>query len=195
MEKAETLSFETAEILSFETKDSYAYEQTRADIVRGLLSELKPRLVADFGTGLGCYGKVCRELGVPCIGIEIWPQFVKSSLPYYDFMVQGDMRSFVERVYGGVFIFGNCLEHMKKKDGLKIARVASLRSEYTIISTPYGYVPYAGTAGKPFSPHVCGYVPSDFCDLDVQKIIYINNLSTKKKVQFMVLIKGKHEGK
>lgn len=187
---------ENPEILNFETKDSYTYEQTRADIVRRLLSDMKPGLVIDFGTGLGCYGKVCKDLGIPCIGVEIWSDFVKKSLSHYRFMVQGDMRSFVERVYGGFFIFGNCLEHMKKEDGLKIARAAGLRSEWTIISTPYGYVPYAGTAGKPFSPHVCGYTPSDFDKiLDIRKIIYINNLKTKKKVQFMVLAKGKHEGK
>lgn len=163
------------------------------EIAERWIAEMKPRIVVDFGTGLGAYGKVCRKLSVPCVGVEVWPDFVTKSILHYDFMIHEDMRSFIDKVWGGLFIFGNCLEHMKKEQGLRTVLKAKERASNIIISTPYGYVPYAGVPGKPNSPHVCGYTPESFKSfLNVKEVALIYQGSVKKPGQFMVLAGGDH---
>jgi hypothetical protein len=150
---------------SFSTFDDYIFT---------LINDYRPSTVLDVGPGIGKIGsmvaKSCRTHNYPCIlhAYEIYEPYIKQyELKWiYDKIWNEDIMNIISRdnaSYDMIF-FGDSLEHLTKKDGLKLIEFMLLRCEYIIIKTPDN-MPQGAVGGNEYEAHQSNWNRNDFNDV------------------------------
>jgi len=141
------------------------------NVVLSLILSRHGRLL-DVGCGYGWFGYKLRveyRFNEPIIGFDIYKPYIeqiKHIKVYEDFIV-GDARYLPFR--NGAFdivLAAEIIEHLDKRDGLKLIRECERVSrELTILTTPRGFYPQNSYGKNPFEIHRSGWTEKDFCEL------------------------------
>lgn len=115
-----------------------------------------PRKVLDLGVGYGFYGQVlskfCRVMGV-----EIWPEYLKGLLNYYEMIFIKDIRHFDYETYvpdADLVVAADVLEHMTKEEAMDLVRVLKSLYPWLVITIPIQYCPQGAVGGNEHETHV-----------------------------------------
>ena len=112
-----------------------------------LLSNIKINSFLDIGAGAGKYGKMVSKYhpGAKKIGLEIDNKYIEefkldeiyseiSNFPEID-LIEKHLDTSYDLV-----IIGDCIEHMKKSDGIDLLNFLVYRSKYILIHYPNEYI-------------------------------------------------------
>ena len=138
--------------------------------VLGLLDEnLDGLLILDCGFGYGDWAfQIKAKLGFKpyIVGLEIHRPYVErqSKLGLYDKVMEADVLAIpFDRDYFDVVLACEIIEHLEKKDGLKmIKEVERVSKNLVIITTPFGFTKQDAVDGIKYHMHRSKWYPSDF---------------------------------
>jgi hypothetical protein len=127
------------------------YSSTAFDYYVGtLVSLLQPHSVCDIGAGAGKYGKIVRQIAsrdqfnTYITGIEIDRSYVEQFQlrEIYDEVVVDNAVDILQtpRVRFDLVFIGDCIEHLKKSDGLDLLNFLIYRAGYICVIYPQAYV-------------------------------------------------------
>lgn len=160
------------------------------DIIK-IIKKLNPKVVYDIGAGAGKYGSMVRDhIGkvVKTVAIEIDPEYIKRfelKKIYTKILCisAADLinSSFYDNDFGLVII-GDCIEHLKKSEGIDLLNFLIYRSSWIMIQYPIKYLQNTFD-GKSQEAHISVWGNVDFASFDIVKKVTIGN-------QELVLIKG-----
>lgn len=122
------------------------------------IKTVKHDYILDVGVGQGTYADLIKKHKIKTKildGIEAWkPYFDEFSLnKKYGAVFNLDVREWHHWDYD-IVIFGDVLEHMSKKDAVKIWNECSKQARYAVISIPIVHSPQGHVHGNPFEEHV-----------------------------------------
>ena len=143
------------------------------------IERIRPASVLDVGCGFGLWGFLCRlyldvfegrpyrdEWTIRIEGVEIFRKYI---MPHQEFLYDrihiGRIENYVDELDGfDLYIFGDVLEHLPKKDGLSILSTAYSKSNKGIlINIPIGEGWLReGTDDNPHEAHVSIWDFDDF---------------------------------
>ena len=144
--------------------------------VASMVGLLKPGTVLDIGPGAGKYGKMIREVasreGFPCHtrAIEIDDSYVKEFGLHeiYDEVVVEDALNIIERPQSrfDLVIIGDCIEHLRKSDGVDLLNFLMYRTGYICVVYPDQFI-QDDWEGHAAEAHISTWGMKDFSDWDV----------------------------
>lgn len=152
-----------------------------------LVRKLNPQTILDVGVGFGRWGMLFREFleiweggrydgnwQRRIDGIEIFPGYIKDYHRYFyneiytenalDFVRETEMKY-------DLINFGDVIEHLEKKDGDELIRLAMDKARYVLINIPIGkYWAQEGTKENPFEAHKSVWHNNEFTKFKYHKI-------------------------
>lgn len=144
--------------------------------VGDLVGLLRPATVLDIGPGAGKYGKIVRERskadGFSCQmpAIEIEEKYVlKFGLDQiYDGVIIDDALTYLltyPRLKHDLVIIGDCIEHMRKSEGIDLLNFLVYRTGYICVIYPVEF-PQDDWEGHRHEAHISTWCPKDFANWD-----------------------------
>ena len=140
-----------------------------------LVSLLQPRNVCDIGPGAGKYGKIVRNIAVReqfkthITGIEIDSSYIEQFglRQIYDEVIVDDALRMLQtpQVRFDLVFIGDCIEHLKKSDGLDLLNFLVYRTGYICVIYPDAYV-QDDWQGHAAEAHLSTWSPADFSAWD-----------------------------
>jgi len=167
--------------------------------VRDFLATHRFKSYLDIGPGAGKYGKMIKELmpeaKVFCIEAEdnYIKQFDLKST--YDVVHHSKVEAFFDDKPDftiDVVIIGDCLEHLKKSDGLDLINYLVYRCRYILIVFPSKYVQYS-INGFSSEAHLSVWSKHDFANFNFKYIVkkrYIRGRFIRPLYMNLVIIRG-----
>src|SRR5260370_30219426 len=147
-------------------------DATFDDLFRTFVRQIRLSRCLDIGAGEGKYGKLVREFHphVEMIGIEIESEYINrfglnniyNSIWCMPANAIIDMR--VDVSYDLVII-GDCLEHLRKSQGIDLLNFLVYRTRYLLIVYSERYL-QGSWEGYLHEAHISFWVESDFAGLD-----------------------------
>lgn len=142
----------------------------------------------DIGAGAGKYGKMIKKI-LPqshIIAIEADPFYIKKFKlnSIYDEVYHSRIESFFDNkpdFKTDIAIIGDCLEHLKKSDGVDLINYLMYRSYYILIVFPSKYIQYSW-GGHASEAHMSVWSKHDF--------VAFKHCYYTKKFMNLVIIKG-----
>jgi len=127
----------------------------------------------DVGPGSGKFGQYVREIkgqNVDLVGVEVDSSYITQfDLPsFYGKIYNEDIMDFIKTrpSFKIDFVYiGDCLEHLKKSEGLDLIHYLMYRSKIIVICFPDKYVQYAWQ-GHDKEAHLSAWFENDFDDFD-----------------------------
>ena len=124
--------------------------------------------VVDLGAGSGTYYNLLKSI-CPQIfftAVEIWmPNVINFNLEAkYDKVIIGDIRK-VELPDADCLIAGDVLEHLEKKDTIKLFKKLDKKYKYVIISIPLNMPGEEAFMGNPHERHLSMWTFDEICGL------------------------------
>jgi hypothetical protein len=118
--------------------------------------------VLDIGAGNGTYKKLMNKnsifLNSYWIGVEAWTPYVQkfNLSELYNTIVNDDARTIDYSVFGEIDLvfLGDVLEHMTKKESIKLLSDLSKNVRYAIISIPIVHYPQDSIHNNPYEIHI-----------------------------------------
>lgn len=149
----------------------------------------------DIGPGMGKYAKILRNLYAEKVflkAVEVDSDYIEkfdlNSL--YDEIENERVEDFVVNnpsFYTDVAIIGDCLEHLKKSDGIDLIHYLVYRTKWIIIVYPEKYVQY-DHEGHRFEAHYSVWSKLDFRYFDYK--FFSKKMILNKGIINLVIIKG-----
>jgi trans-aconitate methyltransferase len=156
--------------------------------VKSFIQENNYRSYLDVGAGAGKYGKLIKGIhpAATVEAIEIEEKYVaKYALDQvYDKVYNTDVNSFIDNYvdkHYDVCIIGDCIEHLKKSDGINLVEFLIYRTAFIIIVFPTKFVQYSWNGHK-HEAHRSVWTKRDFESYD--------SVFESKGDMNMVLVKG-----
>lgn len=156
-----------------------------------ILKNISPEIIFDIGAGAGKYGKIARNNLShleKLVAIEIDQDYIEKFKlkDIYDevkCMSAMDLidQSFYDTNFGTVII-GDCIEHLKKSEGVDLLNFLVYRSKWILVQYPVKYLQNT-FEGKHQEAHISVWDDHDFVSFEVKKKLSIEQ-------QRFVLIKG-----
>ena len=160
------------------------------DRILQILKQIQPSIVYDIGAGAGKYGQMVKE-NLPdthSVAIEIDSDYIKRfKLPtIYDDVLEMSANDLVsERFYDTDFdtvIIGDCIEHLKKSDGIDLLNFLVYRARWILVQYPIKYLQNT-FEGKHQEAHISVWGDTDFVSFEIEETL-------SETSQKCVLIKG-----
>lgn len=160
------------------------------DQVLQILKQIQPIVVYDIGAGAGKYGRIVKK-NLPntrSVAVEIDTDYIKKFdlREIYTEVLEMSANDLIsERFYDANFdtiIIGDCIEHLKKSDGLDLLNFLVYRARWILIQYPLKYLQNT-FEGKHQEAHISVWGDNDFISFEVEKKLSENS-------QECVLIKG-----
>jgi SAM-dependent methyltransferase len=139
--------------------------------VETIIGLLKPRTVCDIGPGAGKYGHIVRRAAgqhnfyTHLTAIEIDPTYVRrfELAKLYDEVLGEDAMCLLQRPQTrfDLVIFGDCIEHMRKSNGVDLVNFLVYRAGYICIIYPDARV-QDDWEGHAAEAHISTWGPEDF---------------------------------
>lgn len=136
-----------------------------------LIGMLKPASVCDIGPGAGKYGKIARRIAqdkgfdLELTAVEIdatyLAEFALDQL--YDHVVIDDAVNLIKTPYikYDMVIIGDCIEHMRKSDGIDLLNFLMYRTAHIVLVFPDNFL-QDGSDDHPAEAHISTWGPEDF---------------------------------
>lgn len=156
-----------------------------------ILNDIQPANVYDIGAGAGKYGLMIRKnlkSVERLIAIEIDKDYIERFRlgSIYDEVLCISANDLLNhRFYDTNFdtiIIGDCIEHLKKSEGIDLLNFLAYRSRWILIQYPTKYLQNT-FQGKPQEAHISIWRETDFISFDIKKTL-------KSGSQKFVLIRG-----
>lgn len=161
--------------------------------VRRFIEQKKFSKYLDIGSGAGKYGQIIREvIENPYIEtIEPEKKYIKEFklIKLYDKIYNTGVEHFFDSrpdYTTNVVIIGDCIEHLKKSDGIDLINFLVYRCNYLIIIFPSKVIQYSWQ-GHSMEAHRSIWTRNDFEDFDYQYF--------RKEFMNLVIVKGLLEDK
>ena len=139
--------------------------------VAELIGMLKPSRICDIGPGAGKYGKIARrvaaEKGFPLdlTAIEVDGSYVDEFHlnDLYDRIVVDDAVNLIKdpKIRFDMVIIGDCIEHMRKSDGIDLLNFLMYRTAHIVLVFPDNFL-QDGTDDHPAEAHISTWNVEDF---------------------------------
>lgn len=121
---------------------------------------LKPKTVLDVGAGAGIYSHLMRNSATQhWTAVEVWEPYIsKYNLnSLYDNVILKDVREWiVDRDYN-FSILGDVLEHMTIDESKNVVEKIRRKTDYTVISIPFGTNPQGDVEENHYERHIEEY--------------------------------------
>lgn len=144
-----------------------------------MLRDIRPATVYDIGAGAGKYGKLIKQspslkkIVKKIIGIEIDREYIKRfdlnsvydevwRMPATELM----SHEFYDTNFDTIII-GDCIEHMRKTEGIDLLNFLVYRSRWILVQYPVKYLQNT-VNGKYHEAHISVWSDTDFAGFDVQ---------------------------
>jgi trans-aconitate methyltransferase len=142
------------------------------DVADLLIERVRPHLCLDLGAGAGKYGRILRRLcpTAHLRAVEVEQQYIDefALLEIYDEVICSDatdlIASDIDRSYDLVVI-GDCLEHMRKSDGLDLLNFLVYRCKYMLAVYPIRWL-QGSWQGHASEAHISVWGAEDFAWVD-----------------------------
>ena len=141
------------------------------DHVGELIGMLRPETVCDIGPGAGKYGKIARRIaaqkgfGIRLTAVEIDASYLNEFGlgKIYDEVVVDDAVNLIKTptLRYDMVIIGDCLEHMRKSDGLDLLNFLMYRTAHIVLVYPDCFL-QDGTDDHPAEAHLSTWTVEDF---------------------------------
>ncbi len=168
------------------------YSSTLLDTkIENILKKIKPETVYDIGAGAGKYGLMIKEKinsVKNLIAIEIDRDYIekfKLKEIYTEVKNMSVNNLISEDFYDTNFdtvIIGDCIEHLKKSEGIDLLNFLVYRSKWILVQYPVKYLQNT-FEGKHQEAHISVWGDNDFISFDIEKKLVAGQ-------QKFVLIKG-----
>lgn len=141
------------------------------DVVNYLIKHIMVETCLDIGAGAGKYGKMVRQFhpGSRLTAIEIDPTYIEqfNLKDIYDNVLCQDATQLIEVLTENydLVILGDCLEHLRKSQGIDLLSYLLYHSRYLLIIYPEGLI-QGSWQGHPQEAHISAWFPSDFINYD-----------------------------
>ena len=133
-------------------------ESTFDNKIKKFLSSHLEKNYLDIGAGAGKHGKIIRTINPSAhiIGIEVNKKYISQFglKKIYDEINIGKIEDFVAektvkepRLMVDIAIIGDCLEHLKKSDGLDLLHYLVYRTKHIVVVFPSKWVQYDWQGG------------------------------------------------
>ncbi len=136
-----------------------------------LIGMLKPGTICDIGPGAGKYGKIARQVAqeknfpIKLTAVEVDSSYVgEFSLgQIYDEIIVDDAVNLIRtpQIYYDMVIIGDCIEHLRKSDGIDLLNFLLYRTAHIVVIFPEGFL-QDGSDDHPFEAHISAWSPEDF---------------------------------
>ena len=141
-----------------------------------IVALLQPATVCDIGPGAGKYARIVRNVANEhqftshLTAVEIDDSYVSrfDLRSLYDTVIIGDATNLMKnpQCRFDLVIFGDCIEHLKKSDGIDLLNFLIYRSGYICIVYPDSYV-QDDWEGHAAEAHISVWGPQDFSGWEV----------------------------
>jgi len=143
--------------------------------IAGFIAAHKFRTYLDIGAGAGKYGKIIRELKQKkayITAVEPDPAYIKKYhlKSIYDKIIKQKIEDYICQdpdFVAEVAIIGDCLEHLKKSDGVDLIHYLIYRTKAIIIVFPFKFIQLSWQ-GHPLEAHRSVWTRADFKQFDCQ---------------------------
>lgn len=149
------------------------YSDTRFDKkIASFIKNKRFNNYLDIGVGAGKYGKIIRDLfpEANIIGVEPDKSYIKrfNLKKIYNKIVSSKAENYFFKKPNfntEVCIIGDCIEHLKKSDGIDLINYLLYRSHYIIVVFPSKFLQYS-YQNHDLEAHISSWTQSDFLGLD-----------------------------
>ena len=131
------------------------------------IEQMQPKTVLDIGPGAGKYGLIVRARApkASLMAREIDESYIQRYKLHeiYDYVTIGDATKLIHdpSFRSDLVILGDCIEHMRKSDGVDLLNFLVYRTAYIIVVTPWGLVQDAWE-GHVAEAHISTWSEHDF---------------------------------
>ena len=139
--------------------------------VAELIGMLKPATICDIGPGAGKYAKIARQVATTkgfathLTAVEVDPSYVPEFGldQLYDQVVVDDAVNMIgnPRQHYDMVIIGDCIEHMRKSDGLDLLNFLMYRTAHIVLVFPDNFL-QDGSDDHPAEAHISVWTAEDF---------------------------------
>lgn len=139
-----------------------------------MLMQIAPKSVLDIGIGFGKFGFLAREYTdvwrgryhewrTRIDGIEIFPDYVTEiQKKVYSHIYIGNVLDVLPTLKNyDLVICVEVLEHLNKKDGIKLLELIKQKSRFAFISTPESMSGQGEVNGNPYEKHLHQWTPDE----------------------------------
>jgi trans-aconitate methyltransferase len=125
-------------------------EPTFDDAVAKFIAKCNASHYLDIGVGAGKYGRIIRASNpdATIVGIESEAAYLREFqlAKLYTKLIHGRVQRFIARhpdFATDIAIIGDCIEHLKKSDGVNLLHYLVYRTRYIVVIFPTRYVQYS----------------------------------------------------
>ena len=139
--------------------------------VAELIGMLKPATICDIGPGAGKYGKIARRVAqekgfvTEITAVEVDASYVAEfDLPsLYDHVIVDDAVRLIKtpQIKFDMVIIGDCIEHMRKSDGVDLLSFLMYRTAHIVVVYPDNFL-QDGSDEHPAEAHISAWTQEDF---------------------------------
>lgn len=139
--------------------------------VASVVGLLRPQTVCDIGPGAGKYGRLIRmmaennQFSTEITAVEIDESYVEQFelKSIYDNVIISDAMDLLKdvRCRYDVVVIGDCIEHLRKSDGIDLLNFLTYRSGYIVVIYPDAYI-QDDWEGHMQEAHISVWGPDDF---------------------------------
>ena len=147
---------------------AYSLPEGKVLIARWIKHHPDIKSVVDLGAGSGTYYKLLKNIRPDLFftAVEIWmPNIIEFELEKkYDTVIIGDIRN-MEFPDADCCIAGDILEHLEKKDTIRVFKKLDKKYKYVIISMPLNMPGEEAFLGNPHERHLSMWTFNEICGL------------------------------
>jgi len=139
--------------------------------VAELIGMLRPGTICDIGPGAGKYGKIARQIAgakgfsSKLTAIEIDESYVGEFglTEIYDEIIIDDAVNMIKnpKLHFDMVIIGDCIEHLRKSDGLDLLNFLMYRTAHIVLIFPDNFL-QDGSDDHPAEAHISTWSMEDF---------------------------------
>lgn len=136
-----------------------------------LIGMLKPDSICDIGPGAGKYGKIARRVSqeknfpIQLTAIEVDRSYVDEFQlgDIYDHVIVDDAVNLIKtpQIHYDMVIIGDCIEHLRKSDGIDLLNFLLYRTAHIVVVFPEGFL-QDGSDDHPAEAHLSAWGVEDF---------------------------------
>lgn len=170
--------------------------------VEKFIANYKFRKYLDIGPGAGKYGKIIRKIHpkAEIEAIEVDKSYIKQFhlKDLYDKVHHSAVEKYFKDKYTyttELAIIGDCIEHLKKSEGIDLLNFLVYRTNYIIVVFPAKYIQFP-LEGHERETHISIWTKHDFVSFDQKFFTKKTNFPDGKSIVMnLVIIKGFLENK